>query len=202
MCCPSGESTGFLDCIAYWYSLPAVFLFEVSQTPLGHRRTWICLKKRLVSSTKVKNRMRTRIRTGHRERTLQKTIETRARTPTTHQTIQLGIRSAARIAAEILGTTEINQIPPETPTTDKVDQQNNRTTRIVRTAILRKRTTKTPMAKSRAVPKRTTGPSNKARSQDLSLVRGPGWRNGPTNCSESVKYRKNSMGLAAETYYP
>lgn len=31
---------------------------------------------------------------------------------------------------------------------------------------------------------------------------GPGWRNGPTNCSESVKYRKNSMGLVTETYYP
>jgi hypothetical protein len=115
---------------------------------------------------------------------------------------QLGIRSAARIAAELLRSTEINQITPETLAIDRVDQRSSRTTRIARTAILPRRVTKSPMAKSCAVPKRKTGPSNKARRQDLSLVRGPGWRNGPTICSESVKYRKNSMGLAAETYYP
>jgi hypothetical protein len=37
---------------------------------------------------------------------------------------------------------------------------------------------------------------------DMSLVHGHGWRNGPTNCRGDVKYRKDGMGLAAETYYP
>jgi hypothetical protein len=50
--------------------------------------------------------------------------------------------------------------------------------------------------KRSAVPKRRSGPHDKAREQNARILRGPGPSNGPTNCSGSVKYRKNGMALA------